>query len=99
MSRLRSASGRRDSWSKRYDAAMARTPMGTLTKKTQRQDNHEVRTPPRMAPDAPPAPATALHVPIARLRARPSLNVVMMIVKVAGDRTAPPRPCAARAAV
>src|SRR3954466_3862519 len=99
MSRLRSASVARDSWSNRYDAAMASTPMGTLTKNTHRHDSHDVRTPPRIAPAAPPAPATALHIPIARWRARPSGEVVMMVGKVAGDSAAPPGPGAARAAV
>src|ERR1035437_5521874 len=36
----------------------------------QRQDSSWVRRPPSRAPVAPPAPATALHTPIARARPR-----------------------------
>ena len=52
-----------------------------------------------MAPKAPPAPATELQMPMARVRSRGSVKVVVMMVSVAGESTAPPRPCSARAAV
>ena len=55
-------------------------------------------TPPRMEPAAPPAPATALQTPSA-LAIRAPENVVTMMVRVAGDRKAPPMPCTARAVV
>ena len=70
-------------------------PKGTLMKKTQRHDAQPVRMPPRRPPTAPPAPATALQAPIA-LGSRGPWNVVTMIVSVAGERIAPPRPCIAR---
>ena len=54
--------------------------------------------PPSSAPVAPPAPATALHMPIERASFGPE-NVVTMIVSVAGDRIAPPKPWTARAVV
>ena len=65
----------------------------------QRQDSSSVRMPPSRAPAAPPAPATALHMPMARARACGSRKVVVRIVSVAGDKMAPPSPCAARAAI
>ena len=40
----------------------------------------------KRAPAAPPAPATALHMPMARARAWGSRKVVVRIVKVAGDK-------------
>ena len=79
-------------------AAMVTAPMGTLTKSTQRQLSSEVSTPPRTTPAAPPAPAMALHNPSA-LASRWPEKVVTMMVSVAGDSTAPPTPCTARAAV
>ena len=66
--------------------------MGMLTNRTQRHDSAEVSTPPSIAPAAPPAPATALQTPRARARRSPE-KVVMMIVRVAGDRKAPATPC------
>ena len=74
-------------------------PIGMLMNRIQRQESSSVRTPPRRAPAAPPAPATALHMPIARARACGSRKVVVRIVKVAGDKIAPPRPWAARAEI
>ena len=51
-----------------------------------------------MEPAAPPAPATALQAPRA-LASRIPENVVTMMVRVAGDKKAPPMPCTARAVV
>ena len=79
-------------------AAIAATPIGMFTNSTQRQPRAEVSTPPRIEPAAPPAPATALQMPRARARRSP-VNVVTMMVSVAGDRQAPATPCTARAAV
>src|ERR1700722_9827102 len=82
----------------RSAAAPAATPMGILTNRTQRHEASAVRTPPRREPAAPPAPATALQAPSA-LASRTPENVVTMMVRVAGDRKAPPMPCTARALV
>ena len=65
-----------------------------FTNRTQRHDSAEVSTPPRIAPAAPPAPATALQMPSARAL-RSAAKVVMMIVSVVGDSTAPAMPCTA----
>ena len=51
-----------------------------------------------IVPKAPPAPATALHAPIA-LGMRGPWNVVTIIVSVAGERIAAPTPCSARSAI
>ena len=56
-------------------------------------------TPPSSTPAAPPAPPIAPQMPTARLRAGPSANVVVRIDSEAGATIAPPRPCAARAAI
>ncbi len=79
--------------------AITASPIGTLMNKIQRHDSSSVSTPPANTPVAPPAPATAPHSPNARVRALGSRNVVVKIVKVAGESTAPPSPCAARAAI
>ena len=55
-------------------------------------------TPPSSVPVAPPAPFIAPHKPIARMRSGPAANVEVMIASEAGAMTAPPSPCAARAA-
>ena len=73
----------------------AARPRGTLMKKTQRHDTQPVRIPPSSPPTAPPAPATALHAPMA-LGSRAPWNVVTMMVSVAGERIAPPMPWMAR---
>jgi len=46
-----------------------------------------------------PTPPIAPQMPTARLRAGPSSNVVVRIESEAGAMIAPPRPCAARAAI
>ena len=68
-----------------------------LMNRIHRHDSSSVRMPPRRAPAAPPAPATALQMPIARARAFGSRNVVVRIVRLVGERIAPPSPCTARA--
>ena len=78
----------RDSGSQASAATTAATPIGMFTNSTQRHDSAEVSTPPRIEPAAPPAPATALQMPRARVRRSPE-KVVTMIVSVAGDRKAP----------
>src|SRR5579863_1040603 len=95
---MRFALGRRASERNTNATSMAAAPIGTLMNSTQRQDNSEVRTPPSATPAAPPAPPTALQTPIDRTSRGP-VNVVTMMVRVAGDRTAPPTPWRARAVV
>lgn len=77
---------------------MAAIPMGMLTKRTHRHDSSAVSTPPSTDPAAPPAPATALQMPSARAKRAPE-KVVTRMVRVAGERKAPPMPCTARAVV
>src|SRR5579875_221457 len=93
------AAGRRNSVRYTVATAVVTTPMGMLTNRTQRQDSSAVSTPPRIDPAAPPAPATALQAPRALVRRFVSVNVVTMMVRLAGDRNAPPTPCTARAVV
>ena len=54
--------------------------------------------PPRSTPAAAPLPPIAPQIPSALFRSAPSSNVVVMIESVAGDTSAAPRPCTARAA-
>ena len=72
--------------------------MGTLTKKTQRQDRYVVSTPPRIRPTAAPAMLMAAYTPMARLRGGPSGNVVVTRDSAVGATMAPPTPWIARAA-
>src|SRR5437773_7771643 len=71
-------------------------PTGTLMKNTHDQLRYEVRKPPSSTPAAPPEPEAAPQMPSARLRSRPSANVVMRIERPAGANSAPPSPCRAR---
>ena len=51
-----------------------------------------MRTPPSSTPTAAPPPEAAPQMPSARLRSRPSRNVVIRIERPAGAKSAPPRP-------
>ena len=73
------------------------SPMGRLMKKIARQSINWVSKPPSSTPTAAPAPPTAPQTPSARARSRP-LNCAVMIDRAAGDRSAAPSPCPARAA-
>ena len=84
------------SGTKRTASAIAARPTGTLTKKIHCQESSEVSTPPSRRPMAPPPTAMALHTPSARVRSRPSANVVVSTESAAGAMSAPPRPCSAR---
>ena len=53
--------------------------------------------PPSSRPNAPPPAAIALQTPSAFVRSSPSAKVVVMIDSAAGETSAPPRPCSARA--
>ena len=55
--------------------------------------------PPSRTPAAAPKPPTAPQTPSAMFRSRPSRNVVIRIERAAGEITAAPRPCTARAAM
>ena len=78
-------------------SASTTAPIGTLTKKTQRQLSSCTSTPPSSSPTAPPAPAIAPQTASARLRSGPSVKVVRMIDRAAGETIAPPSPCRPRA--
>src|SRR4051812_3732515 len=65
-------------------------------KNTHDQLRDEGRKPPSSTPPAPPDPEAAPPMPSARLRSRPSANVVMRIERPAGANSAPPSPCRAR---
>ena len=78
-------------------SAAAATPIGTLTNSTHSQLSASVSTPPSRTPAAPPEPATAPQTPSALLRSAPSANVVVTSDSAAGDSSAAPRPCTARA--
>ena len=72
-------------------------PTGTLTKKIHGQEKYWVSTPPRTRPTAEPPIAIAAQTPSARARSLPSANVVAMIDSAAGEISAAPSPCSARA--
>src|SRR4051812_35995704 len=84
---------------KRGASAATATPTGTLTRKIHGQLRYDVSAPPRRTPAAPPLPDAAPHTPIARLRSRPSVKVVISSDSPAGANSAPPRPCSARNAI
>ena len=87
------------SGSRRGASAAAAMPIGTLTNSTHSQPAYSVSTPPRSTPAAPPEPATAPHTPIALLRSAPSANITVTSESAAGESSAAPRPCTARAAI
>src|SRR5205814_10334456 len=78
--------------------AIATMATGTLMKKIHGQLRYDVRTPPRRTPTAAPLPEAAPQMPSARLRSRPSRNVVISSDRPAGAKSAPPRPSIARKA-
>jgi len=88
----------RDSGTYRIASSAVAMPIGTLTKKIHSQLSRSVRMPPSSRPKAPPPAAIALHTPSAFVRSAPSANVVVMIESAAGETSAPPSPCSARAA-
>src|SRR3954471_15044400 len=84
---------------KRGARKAAARPMGTLMKRIHCQPATSVSTPPSSTPAAPPAPPIAPHAPSALLRSEPSVKVVVMIARLAGEMIAPPSPWVARAAI
>src|SRR5438132_3676296 len=81
-----------DLGSARRATAATATPMGTLTKKTHRQEAMSVSAPPSSRPSAPPAPDIAAYTPIARVRGGPSSNVSPMSDSAVGAAIAAPHP-------
>ena len=77
----------------------AAIPIGTFTNRTHSHPAHSVSIPPSSTPTAPPEPATAPQTPSALLRSEPSAKVVVRIESAAGEISAAPRPCTARAAI
>src|SRR5262249_7368235 len=71
-------------------------PAGTLTKKIHDQLKALVSAPPSRTPAAAPLPEAAPHTPNARLRSRPSVNVVVRMDRAAGESNAAPSPWRAR---
>jgi len=60
-------------------------------RKIARQSTSAVSAPPSSTPIAAPAPPTAPQAPSARVRSRPSANVLTMIDSAAGESIAAPR--------
>src|SRR3954451_3065656 len=77
-------------------SAATAMPTGTLTRKIQGQFRYEVSTPPSRTPAAPPLPDAAPHTPLARLRSRASLKVVISSESPAVAKRAPRSPCTPR---
>src|SRR5262245_16604690 len=71
-------------------------PAGTLTKKIHDQPKALVSAPPSRTPAAAPLPEAAPQTPSARLRSRPSANVVVRMDRAAGESNAAPSPWRAR---
>src|SRR6266581_263990 len=81
-------------------AAMAViTPTGRLTKKIQCQFSAWVRIPPASSPTAAPAEATKANTPIAWACSRGPGNMVTIMPRITAEVSAPPVPCANRAAM
>ena len=74
-------------------------PIGVFTNSTHSQPSVSVRMPPSSTPAAPPEPATAPQTPSALLRSAPSAKVVVTSASAAGEMSAAPRPCTARATI
>ncbi len=73
-------------------------PTGTLSQKTHCQEMPSITRPPTSGPLAIAMPPTAPQIPSATPR-RAAGNASERIVSVSGITSAPPRPCAARAAM
>ncbi len=89
----------RDSGSRRGARNAAARPIGTLTNSTHSQPAHSVSMPPSRTPAAPPEPATAPQTPSALLRSGPSSKSTVISDRAAGESSAAPRPCTARAEI
>ena len=72
------------------------TPIGTFTKKIQRQPRESVRIPPSNGPAATASPMVEPQIAIALPRARPLYSAPIRASAVA-NKAAPPIPCSARA--
>ena len=82
---------------RRSPIAITIAPSGTLTAKIAGQPKPCVSMPPSSAPEEAPSAPIAPHMPTARLRSGPASNELVTIDSVAGESTAPPSPCNARA--
>jgi hypothetical protein len=71
---------------------------GMLARKIQRHDSVSISQPPRTGPAAAVSAEKADHRPIARLRTSVG-NEALISARLPGMRSAPPRPCSARAAI
>jgi hypothetical protein len=97
-SKLRPRSTARSAGISANDASAATVASGTLTKNTASQPQAAVSTPPSSTPMISPAAPAPPQIATARLRSRPSANSVLTSDSVAGNTSAPPSPCTARAA-
>ena len=74
-------------------------PTGRLTKKIQCQFSTWVKIPPASRPTAAPAEATKANTPMARACSRGAGNMVTIMPRITAEVSAPPMPCANRAAI
>ncbi|MNT03410.1 hypothetical protein D3C72_1379440 [compost metagenome] len=72
---------------------------GTITASTAGQPKAWVSTPPSSVPSARPAALAMLQIASARLRTGPSAYRVLISARVAGNSSAAPMPCTARATI
>src|SRR3954451_13835978 len=79
-------------------SAIITTAIGTLTKKTHRQERNSVTSAPAARPEERPLAATAAKMPRARSRAGPSAKLVEIIEMAEGTIRAEQMPWAARPA-
>src|SRR5882757_3106464 len=90
--------GARDS-ERRLVPSNTSSPIGTFTQKTLRQPSVSTSNPPRTGPAAVDNPLVAPQMPTAWARDRGSVNVLVMIARLAGVIMALPAPCTARNAI
>ena len=81
----------------RTASAAASSPIGTLTRKIQRQPTVSVSSPPSSVPSAAPAAPTNAYTPIARARSVGSGNSAAIMPSTTADAIAAATPCPNRA--
>ena len=86
----------RDSRMATAASASVASPTGTLMKKIQPQLRYWLSRPPSSGPTASASAPTALQMPTAAARCRPSVKVAEMMASVVGVTSAAPRPWTAR---
>ena len=86
----------RDSGTTRNVAMTVMITIGTLMKKTEPHQKFSSSQPPLIGPAATPTPLVALHIPMALARSEVSVNMLVMMARVAGKIPAAPIPMSAR---